>query len=71
MNEYAGVLDAGAELSETDFDVLLLYLSRDSGSIAYDGKVSCLCYILRDGEQDGALICQADDQIQAYTGYTN
>ncbi|EYE96526.1 putative vacuolar sorting protein SNF7 family protein [Aspergillus ruber CBS 135680] len=38
MNEYAGILDAGVDLSETDFDVLLLYLSRDSGSIAYDGK---------------------------------
>lgn len=47
MNEYAGILDAGVDLSETDFDVLLLYLSRDSGSIAYDGKVSYLCFITR------------------------
>lgn len=39
MNEFAGILDEGTELSEDDFDVLLLYLSRDSGSIAYDGKV--------------------------------
>ena len=39
INEFAGILDEGTELSEDDFDVLLLYLSRDSGSIAYDGKV--------------------------------
>jgi len=48
MNEYAGILDAGVDLSETDFDVLLLYLSRDSGSIAYDGKVGYLCFILHE-----------------------
>lgn len=39
MEEFAAKLDGEAEFSESDFDVLLLYLSRDSGSIAYDGKV--------------------------------
>lgn len=39
MNEFAGVLDEGSRLSDADMDVLLLYMSRDSGAIAYDGKV--------------------------------
>lgn len=33
-------MDDTTELSEADFDVLLIYLSRDSNSIVYDGKVS-------------------------------
>lgn len=36
---FATVLDGSSELSDSDFDVLLLYLSRDKGAIAYDGKV--------------------------------
>lgn len=40
MNEFSTVMDDMTELSETDFDVLLIYLSRDSNSIVYDGKVS-------------------------------
>jgi charged multivesicular body protein 7 len=39
VEEYATVLSDATELSDQDFDVLLLYLSRDSGAIAYDGKV--------------------------------
>lgn len=42
MHEFAGVLDGQTELSDIDFDILLLYLSRETGAIAYDGKV-CIC----------------------------
>ncbi|GKZ32043.1 hypothetical protein AbraIFM66950_001132 [Aspergillus brasiliensis] len=38
VNEFSGILDEGSRLSDTDMDVLLLYMSRDSGAIAYDGK---------------------------------
>ncbi|KAJ5497337.1 Snf7 [Penicillium fimorum] len=38
VEEFAGILNDATELSDADFDVLLLYLSRDSGAIAYDGK---------------------------------
>lgn len=37
--EYASILNQSTQLSPTDFDVLLLYLSRDTGAIAYDGQV--------------------------------
>jgi charged multivesicular body protein 7 len=40
VEEFAGILNDATELSDADFDILLLYLSRDSGAIAYDGKVS-------------------------------
>jgi charged multivesicular body protein 7 len=39
FNEFGTVLHAETELSDADFDVLLLYLSRDINAIAYDGKV--------------------------------
>ncbi|KAJ5894692.1 hypothetical protein N7495_006383 [Penicillium taxi] len=35
---FATILHDATELSSSDFDVLLLYLSRDCGVIAYDGK---------------------------------
>ncbi|OJJ97191.1 hypothetical protein ASPACDRAFT_33110 [Aspergillus aculeatus ATCC 16872] len=38
VEEFASILDEGSQLSNADLDVLLLYLSRDSGAIAYDGK---------------------------------
>ncbi|KOS47252.1 hypothetical protein ACN38_g1759 [Penicillium nordicum] len=38
VEEFAATLNDATELSDADFDVLLLYLSRDSGAIAYDGK---------------------------------
>ncbi|KAL4998605.1 Snf7-domain-containing protein [Aspergillus recurvatus] len=38
METFGTVLDESSELSDTDFDILLLYLSRDKGAIAYDGK---------------------------------
>lgn len=38
--EFSNILNDTTELSDSDFDVLLIYLSRDSGSIAYDGRVS-------------------------------
>ena len=41
MKSFSTVLDGATELSGADFDVLLLYLSRDCGAIAYDGRV---CY---------------------------
>lgn len=39
IHDFATVLDNGSELSDLDFEVLLLYLSRDCEAIAYDGKV--------------------------------
>ncbi|KAJ5159641.1 uncharacterized protein N7482_006645 [Penicillium canariense] len=36
--EFATVLNDATELSDSDLDILLVYLSRDSGAIAYDGK---------------------------------
>lgn len=44
IEEFASILHDATELSDSDFDILLLYLSRDSGAIAYDGKV-CASYI--------------------------
>ena len=44
VEEFASILHDATELSDSDFDVLLIYLSRDSNAIAYDGKV-CTCYI--------------------------
>ncbi|KAL2829175.1 Snf7-domain-containing protein [Aspergillus cavernicola] len=38
VGSFATILDEDSELSDADFEVLLLYLSRDSGAIAYDGK---------------------------------
>lgn len=46
VEEFASILDEGSQLSNADLDVLLLYLSRDSGAIAYDGKVCFLhCFL--------------------------
>ncbi|RDW79195.1 putative vacuolar sorting protein SNF7 family protein [Aspergillus mulundensis] len=38
VESFGTVLDDNSELSDIDLDVLLLYLSRDKGAIAYDGK---------------------------------
>ncbi|KAL4971475.1 Snf7-domain-containing protein [Aspergillus desertorum] len=38
VETFGKVLDENSELSDTDFDILLLYLSRDKHAIAYDGK---------------------------------
>lgn len=40
VEAFATILHDTTELSDSDFDVLLVYLSRDSGAIAYDGKVN-------------------------------
>lgn len=45
MSEFAGVLDERSLLSDADMDVLLLYMSRDSGAIAYDGKACIISFI--------------------------
>lgn len=45
VEEYSTILHDATELSDSDFDVLLLYLSRDCGAIAYDGKVCGAIYI--------------------------
>ncbi|OOF98360.1 hypothetical protein ASPCADRAFT_44255 [Aspergillus carbonarius ITEM 5010] len=47
VSEFAGVLEEGSRLSDADMDVLLLYLSRDSGTIAYDGKVCLSCIFIQ------------------------
>lgn len=39
IEQFATVLHDATELSDADFDILLIYLSRDCGAIAYDGKV--------------------------------
>lgn len=39
VEEFASILHDATELSDSDFDILLLYLSRDRGAVAYDGKV--------------------------------
>lgn len=39
IRDFATVLNEDTQLSAADFDVLLLYLSRDCGAIAYDGRV--------------------------------
>ncbi|KAJ5166030.1 hypothetical protein N7492_006326 [Penicillium capsulatum] len=38
VESYASILHDATELSGADFDILLLYLSRDCGAIAYDGR---------------------------------
>ncbi|KAL5355860.1 Snf7-domain-containing protein [Aspergillus floccosus] len=38
VNAFAAIFGGQSELSDADIDVLLLYLSRESGAIAYDGK---------------------------------
>lgn len=45
VEKFGTVLQDATELSDADFDVLLLYLSRDCGAIAYDGKVCESIYI--------------------------
>lgn len=44
VEQFATIMHDATELSDADFDVLLVYLSRDCGAIAYDGKV-CGSYI--------------------------
>lgn len=39
MRSFGTALGGDTELSETDFEVLLIYLSRDMNAISYDGKV--------------------------------
>ncbi|KAJ5083549.1 hypothetical protein N7456_012976 [Penicillium angulare] len=56
--EFATALNDTTELSDSDFDVLLLYLSRDCGSIAYDGKT-----IKFKSQDDAAHITQQDATI--------
>jgi charged multivesicular body protein 7 len=45
VSEFGTVLNGDTELSDTDIDILLLYLSRDSNAVVSDGKVviSCVC----------------------------
>ncbi|CAI7630970.1 hypothetical protein N7533_003984 [Penicillium manginii] len=38
VERFSDVLHDATELSDADFDILLVYLSRDSGVISYDGK---------------------------------
>lgn len=39
VERFSDVLHDATELSDADFDILLVYLSRDYGVISYDGKV--------------------------------
>ncbi|KAL4733262.1 Snf7-domain-containing protein [Aspergillus similis] len=38
VEAFGTILNENSELSDTDYDILLLYLSRDKGAIAYDGR---------------------------------
>lgn len=58
VEEFAAILNDATELSDADFDVLLLYLSRDSGAIAYDGKT-----IKFKSADESAEITQQDTTI--------
>ncbi|OQE04385.1 hypothetical protein PENVUL_c033G09580 [Penicillium vulpinum] len=58
IEEFSSILNDSTELSDTDFDVLLLYLSRDSGAIAYDGKT-----IKFKSADESAEITQQDTTI--------
>lgn len=42
VNEFSTVLDGSTELSDNDIEALLIYLSRDTNDISYDGKVYSL-----------------------------
>lgn len=53
---FATILHDATELSDSDFDILLVYLSRDCGAIAYDGKVMWCLYVWP------VLILTRDDQ---------
>lgn len=46
--EFANLFGEKHELSTTDFEVLLKFLSRDQSSILYDGKVCLILPIARD-----------------------
>lgn len=50
IRDFATALNEHSELSAADFDVLLLYLSRDCSAIAYDGRV---CWISNDKQANG------------------
>ncbi|KAK9853219.1 hypothetical protein MYU51_007019 [Penicillium brevicompactum] len=56
--EFSNILNDTTELSDSDFDVLLIYLSRDSGSIAYDGRT-----IKFKSPEDDGEITQQDTTI--------
>lgn len=62
VGAFGTILNENSELSDTDYDVLLLYLSRDKGAIAYDGKVCDAGYILDMIKAKYML----DDQIPAH-----
>ncbi|KAJ9291272.1 hypothetical protein DTO021C3_1072 [Paecilomyces variotii] len=59
VNEFSTVMDDTTELSEADFDVLLIYLSRDSNSIVYDGKT----VKFKSGNDTSAQITQQDTTV--------
>lgn len=68
IEQFADILHDATELSDADFDILLVYLSRDSGAISYDGKVG-ECYIqdfdgfLADYHRPLSLSLRATQQI--------
>lgn len=61
MEKFGTVLDQQTELSDTDFEVLLLHLSRDKGAIAFDGKVVIVYYSPNMTQANYML----DDQVPA------
>ncbi|KAJ5900710.1 uncharacterized protein N7473_004780 [Penicillium subrubescens] len=58
IEEFASILHDATELSDSDFDILLLYLSRDSSAIAYDGKT-----VKFKSKDEPAQITQQDNTI--------
>ncbi|KAF3384884.1 hypothetical protein F1880_002941 [Penicillium rolfsii] len=58
IEEFASIMHDATELSDSDFDILLLYLSRDIGAIAYDGKT-----VKFKSKDEPAQITQQDTTI--------
>ncbi|KAJ5873953.1 uncharacterized protein N7529_002383 [Penicillium soppii] len=58
VEEFAGLLNDATELSDSDLEVLLIYLSRDSDAIAFDGKT-----IKFKSPDDNGEITQQDTTI--------
>ncbi|KAL2864484.1 putative vacuolar sorting protein SNF7 family protein [Aspergillus lucknowensis] len=66
VESFATILNENSELSDVDFDALLLYLSRDKGAIAYDGKT----IKFRPGNDSPKEITQQDTTIASIKSLT-
>lgn len=67
VKEFEGIFSADTKLSETDFDILYTYLSRDRGAIVYDGRV-CIFFIVSLSSTRVIANVHIDYQIQRRQG---